>query len=468
MSKFKIILIVVFIFLLTSFSVYADNDGYIVKIPQLRGISLMSAMPDDAEYYGNGIYVVETYEEAQALSPYAEYIEPNHTVYLHNSYDYSTLALNNYILNQINMQPMWDFGCHGNDVLVGVIDSGCNSHNLLNSALVEGRNFLATTEEGKTDVTDNVGHGTFVSGLIAARYGGANVIGMAHHAKIMPLKIFDGGNSTDAAVSNAIYYAADNGCKIVNMSFGTPDYSRTMKIAIDYACGKGVIFVASVGNNAQGNENASNPNFMSYPASLDNVIGVGATDSDGNRAAFSHYNASVFVMAPGKAVKSTAVTGKGGTQASGTSFSAPIVSGVIADMFSIDESLTLDEVKNIIINTSNRENHFAEGEIRNDEYGYGIIDAGAIANYMLSGKEWFISPLDLQTDIPEITIFKNTDENMTPVAVYQKNDGTYSLNNLEFTGRGTQTVRFDEAENYELMIIKDLYGIMPLIPKIIY
>lgn len=386
MKKVKFLVItLIAILLLFAGNAFAsgENDGYIVKIPETKGIRLMSAMPDDAEYYGNGIYVVKTYDEAKKLSPYAEYIEPNHIVYLYDTYDYSTLINNNYSLNAVNILPMWNYGFYGDDVLVGVLDSGCSSHELITDALVEGHNFFAETKEEETDVTDTYGtsgHGTFVSGLIAARYGNTSTIGMAHHAKIMPLKIFKNGTTTDAVLCEAIYYAVNHGCKIINMSFGSPDFSQTMKDAIDYAVSQGIIVVSAVGNDAQ---NAENPNYLSYPASLDNVIGVGAVDSNYNRAAFSHYNSSVFVTAPGKNLRGLKNDTSSIKTGSGTSFSTPIVSGIIADMISVNENITLDEIKDILIATSNREHGFAEGEIRNDNYGYGIIDAGEIAKHML-------------------------------------------------------------------------------------
>lgn len=383
-KKFFVItlIVILLLFAVTAFA-SEENDGYIVKIPETKGVKLMSDMPYDAEYYGNGIYVVKTYDEAKKLSPYAEYIEPNHIIYLYDTYDYNTLLNNNYSLNAVNILPMWNYGFYGDDVIVGVIDSGCSSHELISDALVEGHNFFAKTEEEETNVTDTYGtsgHGTFVSGIIAARYGNNETIGMAHHAKIMPLKIFKNGTTTDAVLCEAIYYAVNHSCKIINMSFGSPDFSQTMKDAIDYAVSQGVIVVAAVGNDAQA---AENPNYLSYPASLDNVIGVGAIDLYYNRASFSHYNSSVFVTAPGKSLRGLKNDTSSLKTGSGTSFSTPIVSGIIADMVSVNENITLDEIKDILIRTSNREHGFAEGEIRNDNYGYGIIDAGAIAKHML-------------------------------------------------------------------------------------
>ena len=468
MKSLKIILFTILILLLSALLVSADDcsDGYIVKMPENAGISLMSAMPDDAEYCGKGIYVVDTLEEAQALKGYAEYIEPNHTFYLHG-YDYSTIIQNNYILDTVNIMPMWDYGFYGNDVLIGVIDTGCTEHNLLSGALVEGHNFLAATDEDKTDVTDTNGHGTGVAGLIAARCGSSYAIGTAHHAKIMPLKIFKGNTTSASAVCQAIYYAVDNGCKIINLSSGSPEYSITLENAVEYAYEHGVIFVSSVGNNATGQaEPANEANYLSYPASFEHVIGVGALDTDGNRLDYSHYNESVFVMAPGKSLYSTHYDGTKIARCSGTSYSTPIVTGIIADMLSIDEKLTPDDVEDIIIKTSNRKEHFWKTQIWNIEYGYGVIDAGAIREYLLSDKDWIVSPIDMQTDTPEITVIKNNNYDYSPVAIMKKDDGTYKSEALAFTTSEMMTLQFDEGAEAPVFVLwKDKTSIMPLAPK---
>lgn len=382
-----------------------EHNGYIVKI-NTSDFRLFDCSDElsEAEYHGDGYYVVDDYETALKLSGVAEYIEPNYVIELHGSYDYSTVMSKNYAINTTGVDSFWNLGCYGEDVLVGVIDSGCINHNLLNGAIVTGFNLLAETEEAEHDVTDTYGHGTMVTGFICARPGNKYAIGMAHHAKVMPLRVFDGQSSSDVmAMKDAIELAVLGGCKVINMSFGTTSDTITMRRAINYAEDNGVVVVASTGNKKTSDEEP----VVQYPAGYDTVIGVGAIDSTGTIADFSYNNESVYVTAPGVDVYSTyfssaAAIGKG----SGTSYSTPIVAGIIADMLSINPDLTPAQVRTILKETATSAGTNAEGEDRNDYYGYGIVNGDAITEYLLEGKEYFVSPVDSFTAKPEVTVWK--------------------------------------------------------------
>lgn len=155
------------------------------------------------------------------------------------------------------------------------------------------------------------GHGTMVAGVLHL---------VAPTASIMPLKAFgpDGsGNLSD--IIRAIYYASQNKVNVVNMSFDLKSPSNELANAVTYAEKKGVLFVASAGNDGKIE--------MVYPAGLSNVMGVASTDSDDERSSFSNYgNQIVWVAAPGEAVITTYPFGTYAA-AWGTSFSAPMVSG---------------------------------------------------------------------------------------------------------------------------------------------
>ena len=181
---------------------------------------------------------------------------------------------------------------------------------------------------------DDHGHGTHVGGIVGAVIDNATgVAGVAPKVKLMPLKAADcSGSFKRSDIINAIYYAADNGAKVINMSFGGPSYSSLVQSAIDYARAKGVVLFAAVGNDG----NAT----MNYPAGYSNVIGVGATDNQDNRATFSNYNTSVDISAPGRRIYSTiptypvAFTSQGVALnydfLSGTSMASPMAAGVAA------------------------------------------------------------------------------------------------------------------------------------------
>ena len=214
---------------------------------------------------------------------------------------------------------------------------------------------------------DDNGHGTGVSGVAGAESNDQGGTGVSPGARIMPLKVLDGSGvpsgvlATDEIIE-AIYYAADNGARVVSMSLGSPIESGAEQTAVDYAHGKGVVLVAAVGN--EGDET------MIYPAGCENVIGAGATNNLDEKASFSTYNSSVDVTAPGWYVYSTTMSG-GYAFGSGTSFATPMVAGVAALILSCDPSLTSSQVEQVI-----EDNALDLGDPgRDDYYGHGRIDA---------------------------------------------------------------------------------------------
>lgn len=158
------------------------------------------------------------------------------------------------------------------------------------------------------------GHGTMVAGIIHR---------VAPAAKLMPLKTFDGnGNASLFDIVRAIYYAVDNGANVINMSFSIDTFSPELMRAVNYAAHNGVACVASAGN--QGEE------MLVYPAALGNTIGVASTAGSDLISSFSNHGSDlVTVAAPGEEIITT-YPGVGWAMVSGTSFSAPWVSGAIA------------------------------------------------------------------------------------------------------------------------------------------
>ncbi len=174
--------------------------------------------------------------------------------------------------------------------------------------------FLDQSSAGFLDMTNPAhGHGTFCAALIAA---------IAPDAMIMPLRTFDDAGNADAfIIARAIRYAAQHGADIINMSFGMTAESNAVKQAVRFAVDRGVTVVASAGNN-----NSAAPQF---PASINNVLGVAATDLMDKKASFSNFGSDIYVDAPGVYIIS-AYPGGYYALASGTSFSAPFVSGEAA------------------------------------------------------------------------------------------------------------------------------------------
>jgi len=157
------------------------------------------------------------------------------------------------------------------------------------------------------------GHGTMMAGLVHL---------IAPQAQIMPLKAFHlDGSAHLWDIAAAIFYAADNGATVVNMSFGFTSSSPLLSTAITYATNHGVILVSSAGNDSQ--------SIVQYPGGYPTVVDVGSTSLLDQRSTFSNYGSSVNTAAPGEGLVTFF---PGGLYAAGwgTSFSTALVSGAAA------------------------------------------------------------------------------------------------------------------------------------------
>lgn len=155
------------------------------------------------------------------------------------------------------------------------------------------------------------GHGTMVAGLIHL---------VAPTARLMPVKVFQGdGSSNLSDIIGGLYWAVDHGADVISMSFSSPQSSPELMRAINYANSRGVICVASVGNDGK--------QMMVYPAGYQHVMGVASTNNRDIRSTFSDYGNNVVALAaPGEAII-TIYPGKNYAEGWGTSFSAPLVAG---------------------------------------------------------------------------------------------------------------------------------------------
>ncbi|NIP22442.1 MAG: S8 family serine peptidase, partial [Phycisphaerae bacterium] len=204
-----------------------------------------------------------------------------------------------------------------------------------------------------SDPSDDRGHGTHCAGTIAAEGdNGLDIAGVCFRARIMALKFLgsDGYGSTSDAVT-AFYYAVENGADVISNSWGGGAYSYTLEQAIDYAHSRGLIMVASAGNNY-----SSSPR---YPAYYDHMISVAATDSNDDKVPFSNYGDWVSIAAPGVDILSLRAenTSRGTvyddytTVLSGTSMACPHVAGACALLLSANPRLTCDDVNDILMRT---------------------------------------------------------------------------------------------------------------------
>ncbi|UYO62292.1 S8 family serine peptidase [Acetobacterium wieringae] len=275
---------------------------------------------------------------------------------------------------RIGADQIWNQISNADPVVVAVIDTGLNvNHPDLIGNTVAGYDFVT----GKTNVVDLAGHGTAVSGCIAAvtnnGIGTAGISGLAN-IKIAPYRtggMYSGDTQLDVAyICAAILSAAERPeVKVINMSFGGYGTFSSLAVAVSEAVSAGKIVVASSGN--EGESWNSRVGQYAYPASYDHVISVGATNKDNNRASFSQYNDRVDLVAPGQSVLTTARSG-GYEYASGTSFSSPIVAGACAVLMAADASLDAEAVETLLKSTA-----LDLGTTGSDPYyGSGLIQLG--------------------------------------------------------------------------------------------
>jgi subtilisin family serine protease len=209
----------------------------------------------------------------------------------------------------------------GQGVKIAVIDTGVDLlHPAINQQIASGgydyvdRDGVPYDEPGGT----HTGHGTFVSGLILL---------LAPKAEILPIRVLATDGTGDAFhISAAIYRAADQNAKVINLSLGTDHDTGMLQRAVTYAQSKGCVVTAAMGNE---NANATNISPANYP----NVLAVAATDFSDQKSVFSNYGNSVSLTAPGVDLVSAFPGGFYATW-SGTSFSTPLASAQAALLFS--------------------------------------------------------------------------------------------------------------------------------------
>ncbi len=209
---------------------------------------------------------------------------------------------------------------------------------------------------GNNDVMANTPfHGTHVSGIIAAaRDNGLGIDGIADNVKIMMVRAVPDGDEHDKDIALAIRYAADNGAKVINMSFGKgfSPQKEWVDDAVKYAQSKGVLLVHAAGNDAADVDTAWNfptPVFKADGGRASNWITVGASGDPqlgGLVANFSNFGKKeVDVFAPGVQIYSSIPGGNTYGEAQGTSMASPVVAGVAALILEYYPTLSPEQVK---------------------------------------------------------------------------------------------------------------------------
>lgn len=282
-------------------------------------------------------------------------------------------------LKRVRAPDAWMITRGDPSVTVAVVDTGLDfSHPDKPTHLMPGFNFIDPNQPPN----DDYGHGTRVTGIIAAATDNSEgIAGVAPEITVMELKVLDStGQGTEYDVAQALDYAASHGARIVNLSLGgsgDPDDVMCNATAQSYA--SGLLLVAAAGN--------SGPPPI-YPAACPGVLAVGATDDTDAVAYFSVPGSYVSLAAPGVYILSTTMGGDYG-YGSGTSFASPHVAGAAALIWSAQPSLSVEDVATILKSTAQD-----IGDPGWDQYsGWGRLDAKAAIDLATKGLDHLFFPL---------------------------------------------------------------------------
>ncbi len=249
----------------------------------------------------------------------------------------------------------------GSGVTIALLDSGV----VADPTFGTGRLRYLDVGLGIAPTPDN-GHGTAVASLAGGM--APDAVGIAQSATLLSIRVTgEDGLSDSFTLAQAMMAAVDAGAQIVNVSMGSYAASNVMTSAIDYATARGVMIVASAGNDQAAE--------LTWPAADPRVISVGAVDAAEQQVFFSNAGEQLKISAPGFGLQSAWVNGQR-VSIDGTSASAPVVAGGIAAMMSQNPGLSAAQAWSLL-------QQYASdgGPVGPDpDFGAGILNLGWVMN----------------------------------------------------------------------------------------
>lgn len=411
-------------------------------IVKLKPNETLSSLNDDLSYYNLTLARINPYDSSTIIllgNKYTDVINVTNSMHQSNKYSYcipnwiilATLASNpvndeffssqwglhepgtNGINGGTNVVGAWNYSMGCSNIKIALLDNGVDiNHEDLAANFLPGYNFV----DDNTDVSFGRGelHGTMCAGVIAAKSNNlVGISGVAPNCKIIPIKVFDRlvFTAVEKLALSIDYAWNDKQADIINGSWGFNDGVQPQPIAdaITRATsfgrgGKGTVVIFASGNN--------NLNQVDFPANFPLAIGVGSSTQCNSRKTTnpvscdgitsvegSNWGVGLDLVAPGASVTTTDITGSIGyngltnnnyTSFSGTSAAAPHVAGVVALMLSMNNNLTLSQVKHHLFSTASKVGGYnyqvGSGDLNyswNQEMGYGKVDASyAVASIL--------------------------------------------------------------------------------------
>ncbi len=242
----------------------------------------------------------------------------------------------------------------GEGVKIAVLDSGLDVY-----TEIEAYGGIDLVDPEYCQGDDMTGHGTAVSGIIAAPDDGAGVVGIAPEARIYVVRVLDESNEAPVSrIISGLDWCIENDVDIINMSFGAAEYSQLLETKITEASQAGILLVASAGNGEA----------VEYPAKFDEVIAVGSVTSSMTKAENSATGQELEFSAPGENVYTTSLIGGYGAF-SGTSIASPHITGAAAVLWGKDKTKSPEFIRALLAASAK---NLGDAE----SYGNGLPDLG--------------------------------------------------------------------------------------------
>lgn len=405
-------------------------------------------VPDDLD----GERVLESLRrEFASVVQYAMFTPLAHAGFLPNDPDF--LASNPVSGPQwghwaIGCTVAWDYTLGSPDILIAVADTGVNMEHVELAGVVldpetyfPGYNLDIANNDNTMEDTD--GHGTAVTGIIAAETNNENTIaGVASGCPMIPIKISNSQeNAPYSDMIAGILLAAELGAKVVNLSWIGKFQDPNFEIAIAQMKAQGVLLVVCAGN--YGSIESG------YPAAYDDCISVGATRVPGIKADFSNYGPDVDIAAPGKDLWVCAQSSSNAYKSWwGTSFSSPMVAGGAALLWSYEPTLSLEDVRVLLTQTGAPALGFAEGvNLLNLSAAFGALPAiqAPKPSQLIQSGEITLTP-EVQGEVTSVELHVDGEFHSSLISApwdftLDLTDYDCTLVELEFLAIGTATVR---------------------------